>query len=357
MVDAAAINCLTTSTTIEALTTCLVGYTVPSGFYNSGGVGGLSGYTTAQPTSSERTAWSTAVNNLLNINGDCPTTPVDVPGLGGTYTMARFTESSDGRAFCVISEKNTFAGTTNVFARGWGFVIATANNADHLRALHFSAPHPIYDQTTPTQASALFKRVNAKSLVVAGRHRQASSESSACATPSNASDTYYRTDPSHDDDEPFHDALVATRDWQNNNGGCPNDRCAYIQFHRKTSCPTYDIFLSSGPGNGAASHEWYHGTTVRPVRRLKEALDANLPPLAGTLHGLPSTANDCQLTATKNVFGRIVNGRIPPTHCSNDATLASVTGSFIHVEQSDPIVLADYYDEWTNALVSAFPTL
>lgn len=200
VVEAATINCLTTSTTLEGLVTCLVGYTVPSGFYNIGGTGGPAGYTTAQPTSTEREAWRTAVHSALYANGNCSTTGIDVPGLGGTYTLRQFTESAGSHgSFCVISEKSTYTGTTNVFARGWGFVITTANDAGHIRALHFSAPHPVYDQTTPAQAAALFARVGAKSLVVAGRHRMASGDPSGCAVPSDPATTYYKTDPSHDD--------------------------------------------------------------------------------------------------------------------------------------------------------------
>ncbi|KAG2012106.1 hypothetical protein CC2G_012144 [Coprinopsis cinerea AmutBmut pab1-1] len=241
-----AITCTSTSATLEDLVTCLVGYTVPAGFYNPGGAGD---YSVAQPGAGELDAWRTAVETALNVDGDCPSPPINVPGLGGTYTIGLFTESvSGGKSFCVISETNTYSGTTNVFARGWGFVITTANDADHQRALHFSAPHPVYDKTTPLQAAALFKRVGAKSLIVAGRHRMASSSSSTCATPSNPNDTYYKTDPSHDDDEPFHDALLVTREWQIDQGGCPNSNCAYIQWHRKVSCPNYDVFLSSGPG-------------------------------------------------------------------------------------------------------------
>ncbi|KAH6915781.1 hypothetical protein BKA70DRAFT_1253756 [Coprinopsis sp. MPI-PUGE-AT-0042] len=357
----APVDCLSTSSTLQDLASCFLGYVVPEGFYDAGGFGGPTSYAVAQPNSTELTAWKDTIYAMLDadITGDCPTSQAAVPGLEG-YTVGMFTETAGQRpkSYCVLSETSTYPGTTNVFARGWGFVITPVNTSDHLRALHFSAPHPLYDSSTPTQAVALFQRVGAKSVVAAGRHRMASTDVSGCAKPSSEASTYYKTDPSHDDREPFHDALLVTRDWQNEQGGCPNDHCAYVQWHRKwASCPQYDAFFSSGPGNGQASHDWYHGAVIHPVRRLKEALDVRLPPLPNTTHGMPSVANDCQLTATKNIFGRIVNGRVPPTHCTMSAALSNVTGEFIHIEQTTALVQEEHYDAWAEALADTFPVL
>jgi hypothetical protein len=359
--ESASIDCISVSKTLQDLSSCFLGYVVPEGFYDAGGFGGPQAYAIAQPTSAELAVWKDTIYAMLeaNINADCPSSPLAIPGLPG-YTVGTFTETAghQPRSYCVLSETSNFPGTTNVFSRGWGFVITPLNSSDHLRALHFSAPHPLYDASTPIQAVSLFQRVGAKSVVAAGRHRMASNEVSGCVKPSNEATTYYKTDPSHDDREPFHDALLVTRNWQNDQGGCPNDRCAYVQWHRKwASCPQHDVFCSSGPGNGPASHDWYHGSVIHPVRRLKEALDVRLPPLPNTTHGMPSVVNDCQLTATKNIFGRVVNGKVPPTHCTASAALSDVTGEFIHIEQTTSLIQEDHFAAWAEALSDTFPAL
>ena len=184
VVQSAAITCLTTSTTIENLIDCFNAFTVPSGTYDA------TTYASAQPTTTELTAWNTVIASLLAVDGNCNS--VSLPSaLSGIYTVSLFTESgTGGKSFCVLSESNT--GTNNRYVRGWGLVAVPATRAAVSRFMHLSAPHPIADDATPQQAAALFKRTGAKSLVITGRHRGAYQANSCQGS------DYYKTDPAHD---------------------------------------------------------------------------------------------------------------------------------------------------------------
>lgn len=50
--------------------------------------------------------------------------------------------------------------------------------------------------------------------------------------------------------EPFYFALAQVAAWQDANGGCPWETCAYLQIHgmRTVTCPDYNVFMSSGLG-------------------------------------------------------------------------------------------------------------
>jgi len=186
------ITCISTFTSLETFVDCLDKHTVTEGFYT------LETYTTAQPSGpAEIAAWTNAVNSVLTIG--CPGTAVTVvPGLNGDYVIARVTDSIRfGKTWCILVETRTFNDTTLAYKRGWGFVITPYETVTPAtRRLHFSAPHPRTDGNTPRQATALFERTEAKSLVVTGRHRMAYATATHCseAIPPG---TYYMTDSSH----------------------------------------------------------------------------------------------------------------------------------------------------------------
>ena len=178
-----AITCLTTSPTLENLVTCLAEFTVPTGTYDA------TTYASAQPSTSELAAWTTVIASLLEVDGNCNS--VSLPtDLSGIYTVSLFTESViGGRSFCILSESNSNSG---YYVRGWGLVAVPATRAAVSRNIHFSAPHPVNDSRTPEQATALFKRTGAKSLVITGRQRDAYKIASSC------SGNYFKTDAAHD---------------------------------------------------------------------------------------------------------------------------------------------------------------
>jgi hypothetical protein len=103
-------------------------------------------------------------------------------------------------------------------------------------------------------------------------------------------------------------------------------------------------------GNSTASKVWYSDLADRPVKRLQQNLRHAFP---SWKINLPSDSN-CSLTATKNVFGRYLNG-IPEDHvCSKGATSRTATGEFVHAEQASLARDQRYYDQSTRAMMDTF---
>lgn len=185
-------DCLSTDTsshnsptTITQLITCLDAYTVPHGYYSD------AKHAAAQPTQEERAAWSSTIESLLSVDGDC--TSIAIPKtLEGVYTISLFTERA-GSSYCILHESQSKNG---VYLKGWGLMAVPATRAAILRDIHISAPHPVYDQGTPQQAAALFASTGARSLLIPGRIRTALLAATDCITSTTAQ--YYKTDPAHE---------------------------------------------------------------------------------------------------------------------------------------------------------------
>nr|GAT45053.1 predicted protein [Mycena chlorophos] len=345
------IPCLPNSSTLETLVACFDNYTVPYDFYTA------QTYADAQPAAEQLYDWTTLINSVLSVDGNCSSIPVP-PSIAEIYSLSLFSDIS-GPQYCVLSERYSSEGA---YTKGWGlFVVpATANGVQC--DIHLSAPHPQYDLFTPEQAGALFKAVGARSLLIAGRQRMAYALPSDCVIPTSNTTVYYKTDPAHDTDEPFFPASLAIHAWQETRGGgCPSS-CAFIQLHGKSAstCSTDTAFLSGGLGRDPASLEWYTSPASRPVKRLKFALiNAFASVNSSFTFSLPSDSS-CSLVATDNVFGRFLNGVPVADVCTQSASAEKAKGEFVHVEQA--IVLREsggegVYEAWAQALKEAFPSL
>ncbi|KAJ7058731.1 hypothetical protein C8F01DRAFT_281409 [Mycena amicta] len=342
------IPCLQTSTTFEALVACFDTFTVPPNFYTD------DTYTAAQPAAEELQGWNDLVSAVLSVDGNCTSLTVPSP-LADIYTISSFPDDS-GAQYCVASE--TYA-ENGAYAKGWGlFAVPATHNAIRLD-IHLSAPHPQFDLFTPEQAGALFKAVGARSLLIAGRQRMSYAVPSDCVIPTDNTTVYYKTDPAHDTNEPFFPANIVIRDWQNAHGGCPAATCAFIQLHGKaaSTCPTDTMFLSSGLGRSAASIAWYTDTVDRPVKRIKQSLISAFTAAGHNFtFSLPSDS-ECSLTATDNVFGRLLNGVDVGEVCTRGASAEETEGEFVHIEQAIGVRedATGIYDAWAEALKGAFP--
>ncbi|KAF8153794.1 hypothetical protein B0H34DRAFT_661500 [Crassisporium funariophilum] len=327
--------CLRTSLTIEGLVTCLDRFTVPHDYYDD------ATYTVAQPTIDQRNDWNTVIRSLLSVDGNCSSTPVP-NSLQGLYIVESFLD------VCVLYETSTKCGT---FMKGWGFLIVPGLRSSVSRNVHISAPHPGYDLGSVEQAAALFKSTGSKSLLVAGRVRTAFLDPSGCIAAVSASQDYYKTDPAHNNQEPFFDASLTVHNWQRQYD-CPSSSCGFLQIHGKgaSTCPLDDIFLSSGLGNSSASKSWYTDDTDRPVKRLQHNLRLSFPSWRVSL---PSDS-PCVLTATKNVVGRYLNGIDPSRVCSMSASSKMATGQFLHAEQSSLARSQEHYAAWSQAILKTF---
>lgn len=68
---------------------------------------------------------------------------------------------------------------------------------------------------------------------------------------------------------------------------------------------------------------------------------------------MPSDSS-CGLTATGNIFGRLLNGVALASVCTTAGTASGATGQFIHAEQATASRAEASYDEWTTAIINAF---
>ncbi|TFK37296.1 hypothetical protein BDQ12DRAFT_753373 [Crucibulum laeve] len=327
-------SCLAASRTLEQLVSCLDTFTVPHNYYNH------VTYELAQPNALQREAWVETVSLLLSVDGNCST--VVLPdALQGLYTVAVFQE--DFNSYCVLVEHSLGCGFK--YYKGWGFMVVPSTRSAISRSIHLSAPHPKYDLGTVEQAATLFKSTGAHSLLVAGRIRTAFLQSSDCVVPSGKGQ-YYKTDPAHNNLEPFVDASLAIHAWQSAHGGCPSSTCAYIQIHGKGTR------LIRIVGNSTSSQEWYTSPVDHPIKRLKTELQLAFPMWNVSL---PSDS-PCILTATKNVIGRYVNGVPLSDVCTTSARSRSAKGEFVHIEQASVSRNAGSYDAWGRALRETFET-
>ncbi|KAF9075539.1 hypothetical protein BDP27DRAFT_1415323 [Rhodocollybia butyracea] len=334
--------------TLNALINCLDVFTVPPDFYNE------STYAAAQPRDEENAAWMSVITAMLNTNtADCTDVALPSP-LKNIYAVTLFTDLDTKKAFCVFSE--TTALSNNTFAKGWGTMVVPASTKDISRHIHLSAPHPQADMHTPQQAGAMFTLSGAHSLLISGRFRSAYSSPTNCTLSVNSKTVFYKTDPAHDVDEPFHSANRIIREWQNANGGCPSETCAYVQIHGKaaSTCRESTIFVSSGLGTSESSLAWYRNRTLDiPARRLRDEAKVLFPTWNVSL---PSDDSSCGLTATTNVFGRLLNGVAHASVCTTEATSGGATGEFIHIEQAIVSRVSDAYEQWGEVLRRTFRT-
>jgi len=110
--------------------------------------------------------------------------------------------------------------------------------------------------------------------------------------------------------------------------------------------------LSRKSGNSTNSKSWYTNPTDRPIKRLKSQLDITFPTWTTSL----PPENPCILTATKNIFGRLLNGIEESRVCTNGSNKKLATGEFLHIEQDSMAREGSAYMGWTKALKNVFET-
>ncbi|KAJ4471568.1 hypothetical protein J3R30DRAFT_1095094 [Lentinula aciculospora] len=338
-------NCLTHNT-LNDFINCLDAFTVSPNFYDT------SSYATAQPTKEENSAWKSVVHSMLNTNAD-DCSDITLPSaLAYIYAITAFHDADTTRTFCVLFE--TTASVYRNYTKGWGLMVVPASASAISRHIHLSAPHPQADINTPQQAAAIFVLSGAHSLLISGRLRSAYAVQTDCIVSAGSTKGYSKTDPTHDVDEPFSVANREIREWQNANGGCPSETCAYVQFHGKaaSSCAADTMFISSGLGNSNSAISWYQDLSFDiPARRVRDIVRTVFPTWTASL---PSDDPTCVLTATDNVFGRLINGVPDNSICTTEADSSIATGEFIHIEQAIVSRKSDVYDQWGEVLRRAF---
>ncbi|KAI8804775.1 hypothetical protein BJ742DRAFT_823224 [Cladochytrium replicatum] len=245
-----------------------------------------------------------------------------------------FFDSTVSRYYCVISERKY-----DHQWRGLGvFVVPRNTNGP---GVHLMAPHPIFDGSTDFQAVWIFQQHSTmfRSLLIAGRHRNAFPCTSNCVNGSTKA-PYFMTDPTHSAGEPFARAAISivqfnrlfpTTFCNNVTANASAVPCGVIQLHGQRSCPESTVFLSAGLAN---SSSLYHPSSP------PSTLYGRVKRMLGMTRDVGWTVDDpwtssCKLAATQNVLGRIVNGVEVGKECSNQPDCAHCSGDFVHVEQGE----------------------
>jgi hypothetical protein len=131
---------------------------------------------------------------------------------------------------------------------------------------------------------------------------------------------------------------------------CPAALVSPVQFNNKSSTDT-------SIGNSRTSEICYRNPLL-PITRLRNALVNSFP---GIAIGTPTEFGTCDLTATRNVFGRLVNGIPESDLCLNSNIRCTCTGTggcmgkFVHIEQDPAYRLDVFYGSWASAINAVFP--
>ena len=244
--------------------------------------------------------------------------------LSGILQMRTFSDAVSGKNYCLLMEVQDANGNGKV-DRGWGtFIVDPAAQ----RELSHHAPHPIADSTTEVEAVLAFRDTNSRSYLMCGAHRDANTVVSTCQP------EYNEADCAHNTNNMFHAVNEELKDFYAGNSWNA------IQWHgmAETTCPTTNAYLS-------------HGRAVLPAPGDKIVdLRSNMLNYHPTwLIDMPGTGV-CDLSATNNVQGRLLNEVFAGSVCGTAASL--YTGKFIHNEQDPGFRTAS---DWVPALKDTWP--
>jgi hypothetical protein len=283
------------------------------------------------PNAAERADFRAVVTQMLQ--GQCG---FALPAsLAGPMRMRSFTDSDNGKPYCLLMEVLD-ADNDGFVDRGWGTFIVDGNAQ---RELSQQAPHPKFstsssgeagDSYTEREAIRIFKRTDSRSYLVCGARRSAVAQASSCQR------DYELADCAHNVDNMFHAANEAlntfygTRNW------------TALQWHgmAESTC-NETMFLSIGFDTNPPADS--------KVRSLRDAIRSIR---SGWRVNTPDTA--CTMNATENPTGRMLNGVPTSQACRTPA--ASPSHKFLHIEQDVPVLGADLEgvsESWAQAVVTA----
>jgi hypothetical protein len=231
--------------------------------------------------------------------------PAMPASLDGVMSARSFVDAGNGRTYGVLLEVADADGD-GLVDRGFGtFIVDPAA----MRELSVAIPHPIYDLDTRVQGIEVFRAVGARSFLMAGTHRNASTAASVCQP------SYQESDAAHNADLMF---LAATRALVDHYG---SRRWHQIQFHGlgASPCPDTDVFVSHGEHRVAPA-------AGDIVHALRGALLRDHPAWRITLDD-----GSCTYDGGSNVAGRLIGGVPLEQVCTFDPTTRVET--FIHIEQ------------------------
>jgi hypothetical protein len=272
------------------------------------------------PTGDQRAGWRAVVTQMLQ--GSCDfAVPTSITGIAQVRT---FTDTGNGRSYCLLMEVRDQDNNGRV-DHGFGTFVVFS---DASRQLSHQAVHPIADSNTDTQAVTIFKETGSRSFLMAGAHRDANDAPSACC------EDFAESDASHNSNtmvQATNEALLAYY------GEAP---WFAIQWHGMAAsrCAATDVYPS-------------HGLEVTPAPTDKiSVLHHHLSELQSDWDVDLPGSKSCDLNATENIQGRLLNGVAANAVCQLEP--ATYTQRFIHIEQ-DP----DFRNpgDWVAVIEKTFP--
>uniref|UniRef100_A0A7E4UZ44 DDE Tnp4 domain-containing protein n=1 Tax=Panagrellus redivivus TaxID=6233 RepID=A0A7E4UZ44_PANRE len=226
------------------------------------------------------------------------------------------------------------------FSRYWGYVVITGRKYATKPYLHHSSPHFESDGDVGNQSAAIFEATASRSLVVAGASRYAVRDNNAtnpCAK------NYAVADAAHNNLTMFHTfntAIFKVSKVIEATTVLPDD--IFLQWHgmSERSCIASPVLISIG---AKGTDEVYNDPNLT-ANKLKLAY--------GNGAHNPMEDPSCNLAATTNIFGRLINGVPEDEVCLHSAAEDDIKGQFLHLEQKRQA--RDDHLSWIKATQKAF---
>ncbi|MBN1355090.1 hypothetical protein JXA40_02355 [bacterium] len=265
-------------------------------------------------------SWIQVIGQMLS--GECSEIQIP-PEFEAFYEILSFTDSENGRTYCVLMETGDVNGD-NLVDYGWGTYIV---NPDYDYDLIIQVPHPWDDLDTEQEGIQVFRETGARVFAMAGTSRGASTLFSGCQP------EYRLSDVCHNLDIIFQVSFMQIMDFYQNTGS----DYVVIQFHGMSDliCPDVDVFMTHGVATPPILTD--------PVYNLKLSMEARHPDW--TIR-VPGESPPCDVFGSKNIQARTCNGVPHELACSTYAS--SYTGRFIHIEQK---AMMREPEDWIEAIL------
>lgn len=263
----------------------------------------------APPSDAQIAGWESLVKAIMV--DDLPAACSIIQTYGFPYQLVQFTDDFfDDQQYIILRE-------IMPVQAGWGtYVFRTGADAT---PLVIEVPHPKADWNTEIEGVEIFRKVNARALLVAGAHRCANDAFSPCAGTTIACgqvEPYRISDVGHGVQNMFHAthrALVECR-----------SKTVSIQLHGNSvgNCP--DVFVSNGTTNPGAM-----------AGNMSDAIAASCEDYKVDL--ADGEAGECAFTgggAPQAVLTNSCSFSNPPDACTGYVLRPSGPDQFISIEQS-----------------------
>jgi len=212
----------------------------------------------------------------------------------------------------------------------WGTFITRIRQPDEtvrIYNLSIDVPHPLADTNTYEQGVQIYKESQARSMYLAGSHRETVSDKSDCGG-------YHKADASHNYQHPLTFTTMAIEKYWTSKG----KTFAVIQIHGKgtDTCKKSDIFVADGAANT-------QGERQNPgliAEKFKENLEKYMSDFVNRINTVKSNP-DCALGATQNIQARFLYGMTEKSEMCDIGLggtpgkfITNPNGQFLQIEQS-----------------------